>query len=240
MNIRYIIGLFRSLVFNLVLLLIIIFNYFTFVPLCLINRKYAEHMTYFANGAILIALRLICGVSYRVEGELPKEPCIIISNHNSSIEIAVLSYILKYARFVVKEELLNYPFFGIALKLSKAIPVENDRKIAIRSWIRDASRIMKDAVLNEKRQVVIFPEGQRVLYSEDFKSMGGINFIHRSNNYTNIYPIVHDAGKFCSLNLYGVKYPGVITFKVLEPIKKDVSPDVAHKVIEEIFKKEKL
>lgn len=113
-----------------------------------------------------------CGVKVEVEGlENVPEPCVVMSNHQSVFDIAVLldSFPHEVWRFVAKRELLRVPFFGWALALANQVIVDraNNEK-SVRSLKAAAVRVRNG------ESILIFPEGTRrsdaILH--DFKSGG--------------------------------------------------------------------
>jgi 1-acyl-sn-glycerol-3-phosphate acyltransferase len=87
---------------------------------------------------------------------LPKGPAIIVSNHESLIDILVLFGLQRPFKWVSKASNFKLPFVGSAMRLCKYIPVERgDRESVIemmelcRDWLRQGV------------PVLIFPEGTR-------------------------------------------------------------------------------
>ena len=79
----------------------------------------APRQILFAAGRIwargnLFMLRHICRLSYTLRGleNLPAEPCIIASKHQSAWDTIIFSTFLNGPSFVLKRELLKIPFFG--------------------------------------------------------------------------------------------------------------------------------
>jgi len=96
-------------------------------------------------------------VSLSTEGELGAGPFIIVSNHQSLLDIPALlaSLPLNY-RMVAKKELFRIPIFGWGIKLAGYIEVDReDTRRAIRG-MSDADRNLR-----EGRSILIFPEGTR-------------------------------------------------------------------------------
>lgn len=114
-----------------------------------------------------------CGIRFVVEDAArvaDTEPCVIMSNHQSVFDIAVLANTLPVSwKFVAKRELLFIPFFGWAMALGDQIMIDrSNHQRSVDSLARAAERVRDGA------NVIIFPEGTRSATSEiaEFKSGG--------------------------------------------------------------------
>ena len=164
----------------------------------------------------LWALRLICGLRYRVKGieRLTSSPTIIFSNHQSAWETMAFLYILPQPQaWVLKRELLQVPFFGWALARFQPIAID-------RSAGRRAVKQLVDqgkAHLENEHWVMIFPEGTRVAPGVEAKhGIGGAMLAARAN-IKEVVPVVHNAGVFWARRSIK-KYPGVIDVVIGEPV----------------------
>jgi len=105
----------------------------------------------------------VCGVKVHTEGfeNIKKdEPRIFMANHTSYFDIfALLSTLPVDFKFIVKQELMRLPIFGLAMRRAGYIGIErDDPRKALKSMQVAAERIRNGA------SVLIFPEGTR---SED-------------------------------------------------------------------------
>ena len=152
--------------------------------------------------------KLICGLDYEILGleHLPADgPCIIMSKHQSTWETIGLRGIFRPQQsWVLKQELMQLPIFGWALKFAKSIPID---RAAGRRAVIDVVKQGK-ARLAEGRYVIIFPEGTRTAPGQRRKyGMGGGVLAERSG--APVFPVAHNAGVFWRRR--GVKkYPGTI------------------------------
>ncbi len=100
-----------------------------------------------------------CRIRLRSSGQenLPRGPCIMMSNHQSHIDIlAIFGSNPVNLRFVAKKELFYIPFFGWYLWYAGYIPIDRGhREKAIRSLDRAADKIRRGI------SIVTFPEGTR-------------------------------------------------------------------------------
>lgn len=107
----------------------------------------------------LYAYRVICGVSYRVNGaeHVPDGPCIIAMKHQSIWESCAVFAIFPRPVFVLKSELMWIPVFGWVMKRMGCISVKRGTgKRALQSMIRGAREASALGC-----QIVVFPEGTR-------------------------------------------------------------------------------
>ncbi|HEU0265356.1 MAG TPA: lysophospholipid acyltransferase family protein [Geobacterales bacterium] len=102
----------------------------------------------------------VVGVRVVVEGveRIPThEPVIFMANHQSNLDIPVLTTALPVAAaWVAKEELFRYPLFGTAMRRAGYIPLNRSQgRQAIRSINAAAETIQQGT------SVTVFPEGTR-------------------------------------------------------------------------------
>jgi lyso-ornithine lipid O-acyltransferase len=100
--------------------------------------------------------RVLCkilGMTIQVDGALPSEPVMIVSNHISWLDIPLLST-LKPLSLVAKREVGTWPLFGAMAKLQKTVFINRDNRLSTGSSSKEiSSRLMKGDTL------VLFPEG---------------------------------------------------------------------------------
>lgn len=196
-------------------------------PMVFINKNLLLKLSKVWADSILIATKHICGLTYEIEGNIPKTGAIIASKHQSIFEVLIFISILPRTSFVLKQELLKIPIFGNYLKLLKMVPINRaSGRESIISIIQGA----KDAVI-DNRNLVIFPEGTRISYGEKTKCKSGIAFLQKEQ-LTDIYPVILNSGKFWPKNSLKIT-PGKAKIKFLSPIDKNTS----HKDIVEILDK---
>jgi 1-acyl-sn-glycerol-3-phosphate acyltransferase len=101
---------------------------------------------------------------FRVSGtmpENPRRPFVAVSNHESFVDILLISHLPWEMKWLSKVELMRIPVLGWDMVLAGDIPVERGtRKSALKAMRRC------QAVLARKVSVIIFPEGTRSLTEE--------------------------------------------------------------------------
>jgi 1-acyl-sn-glycerol-3-phosphate acyltransferase len=155
----------------------------------------------------LVALRVICGLDYRVTGaeNLPSINAIVLCKHQSTWEtISLLALMPRPQTWVVKQELLRVPVFGWSLAQFKPIALDRSAgRKAMRQLLEQGAR-----ALEQGRWIILFPEGTRVAAGEQGRyGQGGAMLAERTG--TAIVPVAHNAGVFWARR--GLhKRPGVI------------------------------
>jgi 1-acyl-sn-glycerol-3-phosphate acyltransferase len=162
----------------------------------------------------LAAARVICGIRYRVVGaeRIPREPCIILANHQSAWETLAFQEIFPPQVWVVKRELLWVPFFGWGLAMLS--PIAIDRSTGARA-LRQTLEQGRDR-LRRGFSIVIFPEGTRIAPgSRGTYHPGGAWLAVKTG--TPVVPVAHDSGRCWGRNAF-LKYPGLITVSIGPPL----------------------
>ena len=102
----------------------------------------------------------VCGINVRISGQEnvdPGVPHIYMTNHQSYFDIfALLACLPVDFKFIVKQELMRIPIFGLSMRKAGYIGIERkDPRKAVESIKKAAKKIKQGA------SVVIFPEGTR-------------------------------------------------------------------------------
>ena len=112
-------------------------------------KNYTYIIPYFYHK---ICLRIF-GIKIKTFGKVSiNSPILLISNHASYLDIIILGSLFKTS-FIAKKEISKWPLLGILAKLQNTIFI--DRRIS--SLKNQENKIIKH--LNEKKNLVIFPEG---------------------------------------------------------------------------------
>ena len=207
-------AMFRSLIYML-LQTIITLPYALFVLACFpLSPHHRYQVTYGWTRLMLFLLRTVCGLRYRVIGRenIPDQPSIILSKHQSAWETLALQQIFPLQVWVLKKELLRIPFFGWGLAMTSPIAIDRSAGKAALEQIVEQGRER----LKHKFWIVVFPEGTRVPPGSKGKyRIGGAWLAVHTN--TRIVPVAHNAGEFWGKNSF-VKHPGTVTVSIGKPI----------------------
>jgi 1-acyl-sn-glycerol-3-phosphate acyltransferase len=164
---------------------------------------------------LLAALRILCGLSYRVEGleNLPKDgACIALMKHSSAWETFAQAAILPPQVWVLKRELLWIPFIGWGLRLLRCIAIDRGAGgAAVRQLIEQGRQR-----LNDGQWIVVFPEGTRMPPGETRRyGVGGAAVAVDTGRP--VVPVAHNAGYFWPRRGL-MKKPGCIRVVIGPPI----------------------
>lgn len=166
---------------------------------------------------ILWSLRVICGIRYRVIGRenIPADPCIILSKHQSAWETLAFQRIFPPQVWVLKRELLRVPFFGWGLAMLSPIAIDRSlRREALQQLVEQGVERLAAGFC-----IVIFPEGTRIPPGRRGKYRpGGARLAVQTG--TTVIPVAHNAGACWGRNAF-LKRPGLITVSIGKPIRPD-------------------
>jgi 1-acyl-sn-glycerol-3-phosphate acyltransferase len=184
------------------------------LPLLLGPRIWIYYLGRVWAHPIIFALRLLCGLKYRVVGRenLPQGPVLLAAKHQSAWETIIFSILLWDHCFVLKRELLRLPLFGLYLARAGLIPV--DRKGGSKA-LRQMVATAKD-VAAAGRPIVIFPEGTRVAPDQQRPYHPGVAALYSQLDIP-VVPVALNSGLFWRRNSFW-KQPGTITLEYLPPI----------------------
>ena len=181
------------------------------VLLCgLFSFRAGYYLAMWWNTFNIWGLRVICGVSWKVEGRenIPSTPCVVMSKHQSTWEAYFLPTLFYPLVYVAKRSLIYIPIFGWTLYVLKFILI--DRKSG-RSAIQQMCEQAKDR-LALGRWVIVFPEGTRqAVGAEPNYRIGGAMIAHKVPS--DVLPVALNAGEFWP-RMGFIKWPGVITVSI--------------------------
>ncbi len=179
-----------------------------------LSEKGAYYVATFWGSYVLFLLKYILGISYTVHGaeNIPKKPCVVLSKHQSALDIFVLLRVFDPQAWVFKQELLNIPCFGWVLRATS--PIAINRKAG-----RKALKIMIEKGQEKLKKgfwVLLYPEGTRTPPGQagTYKS-GGVLLAQKAN--VDIVPVAINTGLFWKKGT-GAINNGVVDIVVGKPI----------------------
>ena len=155
----------------------------------------------------------LLGIRPKVIGleNMPAEPCVILSKHQSAWETMTLQdYVPNgaYCEFVLKKELLSVPFIGWGLAAMKMISI--DRKAG-----KDAlDQVVQQGCerLQQGFYVIVFPEGTRDAPGQKKRYKAGGAYL-ATHVGCKVVPIAHNAGELWPRQAF-LKKSGTVTVSI--------------------------
>ena len=216
-------SLLRSLLFNLFFYTGIVVVFIIALPALILPPKitliFGKFLGYYV--VFIVKIFLNTKVEFRGTNNIPKnEKYFVASAHQSMFETFALQSVLDYPVFILKKELLKIPLFGLYLKKIKSIEITRDTPTKDNlNFFDKVASIIK----NEKRPLLIFPQGTRVKPEEKVPFKKGVGRIYEVLNIACV-PVALNSGKVWPKKGI-IKYPGKITVSFLEPIKPGLNRD---------------
>ena len=159
-------------------------------------------------------LRVICGtkMEVRFHEKLLPGPVIVASKHQAAWDTFALISLMHDPALVMKAELLKIPVYGRFCRKFELIPIQRELgPSALRQMVREARSRME-----EKREIVIFPEGTRRPPNAPPDYKPGIIFLYEALKVP-VCPVALNSGVFWPRRSF-LRYPGTIIVEFLEPI----------------------
>jgi 1-acyl-sn-glycerol-3-phosphate acyltransferase len=107
----------------------------------------------------VLHLRLNPLWTFTISGELPdnpRHPYVFVANHESFVDILLISGLPWEMKWLAKAELFRLPVVGWLLRLAKDIPVDRRDRASAAAALQQCARLLSQHV-----SVMIFPEGTR-------------------------------------------------------------------------------
>lgn len=214
--------LLRSIAFNIVFFPTFCMLLIFLLILNIVYKKFIPDYTVLISKVLGCVIRLFADITYTVGGgeNISNTQTIYAIRHESAWETFMIGYFVRFPIFILKKDLVYLPILGSVLKIICAISI--DRNAAVKS-LKRAINILKGLSDNEKRSIVIFPEGTRAPSGEHIEIKRGVALLYKSIN-CQVVPVVHNAGKFWPRRGF-FKKPGNIEINFLNPIPAGLSTD---------------
>lgn len=159
-------------------------------------------------------VRVLIKIDYQVTGweQVPKQPCVILSNHQSTWETFFITGNFEPLTQVLKRELLMLPFFGWAMALLRPIAIDRSNpKEALKQVAKEGPERLKKGIW-----ILIFPEGTRNPVGQPGKfSRSGASLAAHTG--LPVLPIAHNAGMFWPKEGWS-KRPGTVQVVIGPPM----------------------
>jgi 1-acyl-sn-glycerol-3-phosphate acyltransferase len=214
----------RSCLFYTILTLTVVSVIVVCWPLIFLSPKIPFFIFSTTANISILLMRLIVGIRIKFEGveilrRLQRDfGCFLLApKHQSELETLVFSIFFKAFRIVFKREMRNIPVIGSYMKRMKFIEIDRSAgRSAVQHLLTEGQLAIK-----MNRPILIFPEGTRTPFGGRGKYHPGVAIMYDAMKVP-ILPVSHNSGKFFPAHSF-VKFPGVITFKFLDPIMPGLS-----------------
>jgi 1-acyl-sn-glycerol-3-phosphate acyltransferase len=190
------------------------------LPALVTRRSTLAAIRFWARGVGILA-RTVVGVTFRIEGRehIPRGPCIIAAQHQSSFETYRLFLDFEWPVFVLKSELTLIPFFGWYIRRAGLVPIDRGgHAAAMRKMLRAAER-----AIARGDQIIIFPEGTRTAPGTRRDYRPGIAGLY-AHLKVPVIPMALNSGYFWGKTRVR-KDPGEIVFRFLPALPAGLSRD---------------
>ena len=166
---------------------------------------------------------VILNLRYEVRGieHLPADQhCIVASKHQSTYETFKIHNLFKDSAIILKKELFRVPLWGQYLMKTGAIAIDRSTPEKAIVSVRDGAI----KVANEKRTIVIYPQGTRVTPEttpKDVSYKPGVFRIHEATGLP-VVPLATNSGCFWPKGSL-LKRPGTVVFEFLPALPAGLS-----------------
>ena len=162
----------RCLAYNIAIAIWTVLSGGVLAPMAVFSKRWADKITpLWTTGALWLA-KHICGQTFEIRGQehIMYQEFIMVCKHQSAFEIIILLNQFPTARFVIKKELLWLPVFGQYLWRIGMVPIDRGDTGNVMEKMMDKARRL---VINQRRPLIIFPEGTRAPAGEKTKYQPG-------------------------------------------------------------------
>lgn len=204
----------RSLIFNVLFYLLLIFWLLIAVPTAVLPRRALIKVAKLWGQSSIWLMRVVVGtrVEFRGLDKIPQGPLIVAPKHQSMWETFALLQFFDQPLYILKRELTWIPVFGWLLVKGDMIAI--NRQKGGRILMEMARRASEE--VNRGRQLIIFPEGTRTAVDAPPHYKAGIAQIYADCNVPCL-PVALNSGLFWPRRQF-MRYPGTLIVEFLDPL----------------------
>ena len=220
---------FREIIFYIIFYLWTIIYFTIFSTVFLFSVKFTSKISFFWSKSVIYIIKYILRINYKIQGSfnLKKQPAIVASNHQSAWETFFLYTLFENPIYILKKELNKIPILSFYFKKLGFIYV--DRKMTFKTSKIILTKINNNEI-NNKRTIIIFPEGTRTSPGEKNDLGTGVFLLYKYLNLP-IITIRHNSGSFW-LNQKIKKNIGTINLEVFPAIQPGKKKENVMNIIE--------
>lgn len=148
-----------SIIFILQMYVMMVLITLFFSPLVIFKANLAMTAINTWCGWVKKSARILVGLKTEVRGIIPTGEVLIISKHQSFLDIIMIVSVLERPKFIMKEEILITPIIGFWAKKIGCIPIDRGKKGAA---IKEMVKAVHQSSKTRPGQLIIFPQGTRV------------------------------------------------------------------------------
>lgn len=203
-----------SLVFTAWLYLSMALFGIAFLPALFGPRRWTMAAARAWSRSILLALRLLCGITVEVRGEAnrPTGGGFIAAKHFAMLDTIAPLLVLPDSAYVIKRELMKLPFWGWYVAKLDMLPIDREGGAkTLRAMVQGARDRMAQG-----RQILIFPEGTRVEPGAEPDYKPGVAGLYRELAVP-CTPMATNSGLHWPAHGW-LKFPGHVVFEFLPAI----------------------
>ena len=203
----------RSLLFIVTMYLAMVVMGIVLSPLAIWSRDGAYWAIKRYCDFVLWLLKMLCGLDHEIRGVVPTGSAIVVSKHQSFMDIIMLAKALPRPRFIMKQELKWAPILGFYAKRIGSAPVNRGKKSAAMKQMVDGV----DRQHQDEGQLIIYPQGTRVPPGESRPYKVGAAVLYERLGQMCV-PAATNVGVFWGKRS-PLRRPGTAVLQFLEPIK---------------------
>ncbi len=189
------------------------------------NATYVFMKLYCRN--ILWLLRILCGVETEVRGVVPSGDVVVVSKHQSFLDVILHMRFLGRAQFVMKRELAWIPVFGFYAMRIGCTPI--NRKLGARAAEQMERGVAKSA--GAETQTVIYPQGTRVPPGERRRYRSGASLLYSRQGKTCVLAATNAGVFWPRFAVY--RRPGKAVLEYLGTVPSGLSRDDFMELVEQ-------
>lgn len=210
----------RSIVFQIVFWANTIGLMLVWLPGLLGGRQTSQELGRTWGRTSLWLLDKICGLKIEWRGleNIPKGAVIVAAKHQSIWETFVLPIKFPDFSYILKQELVNLPFFGWYLLAAEQIGIEREKGGKLLPQLISKA----NAIFADGRQLFIFPEGTRRPAGAPPAYKAGIATIY-AETHVAVLPVALNSGVFWPRRSLLVR-PGTVVIAFLPVIAPGLPP----------------
>ena len=216
-----------------------IFFMFIMIPVWLLTAPFDKKLRVTHRLSVWWALSYIYwnpnwGVTVVGEENIEKgKTYVVVVNHQSALDIALLYRVPVNFRWVAKAELMRVPFIGWNLFLNRHIVVARGNATSARHMVDKCIQTLKGGV-----SVMIFPEGTRSKTGRINRFKEGAFVIARDANVAILPVLVEGTSEALPRDNYKVKARQHFTITILPPVEQATLADKTTNEIAAQFQQE--